>query len=241
MIIEIDNQYFDFLPLPFIVVGFIGYVLAVLAFILSRKVKNKYKNLVFILFVLTIALFIGAIVLGMIGLKPVRSETFYGVFYVQHPCVRGCVVLGSGAGLFGIMSLIIHFATKNIVIKTEEQRVMKNVEIQKETSECIFYQEFSQGAIEVKEDYIVFYRNWLPFTKFKKGRVSTLIFINDIQHIEYKGSGWLAGVLLFTFKHPNKPLGIKFSKWLVGRSKKLNMKMTPIYEYIRGRVINNNK
>ena len=241
MITKIDNEYLDFFPLLFIVVGLIGCILALVAFILSRKVKNGYKNLVFILFVLTIALFIGAIVLGIIGLKPVRHDFFDDVTYHRHPCAWVCMGLGSGAGLFGIISLIIHFATKNIVIKTEEQRVMKNVEIQKETSECIFYQEFSQGAIEVKEDYIVFYRNWLPFTKFKKGRISTLIFINDIQHIEYKGSGWLAGVLLFTFKHPNKPLGIKFSKWLVGRSKKLNMKMTPIYEYIRGRVINNNK
>ena len=241
MIINIGNRYLDFFPILFIVVGLIGFILALVAFILSRKVKNGYKNLVLILFVLTIALFIGAIVLGMLGLKPISYDFFDDVSYRHHQFAWICMGLGSGAGLFGIMSLIIHFATKNIVIKTEEQRVMKNVEIQKETSECIFYQEFSQGAIEVKEDYIVFYRNWLPFTKFKKGRISTLIFINDIQHIEYKGSGWFAGVLMFTFKHPNKPLGIKFSKWFVGRSKKLNMKMTPIYEYIRGRVINNNK
>ena len=93
----------------------------------------------------------------------------------------------------------------------------------------------------INAERTIFYRNWLNFTKFKKGRVSTIIFINDIQHITYKGSGWFAGVLLFTFKHTNKPIGIHFSKWFVSRSKKLNTKMTPIYEYIRGRVISNNK
>jgi hypothetical protein len=149
--------------------------------------------------------------------------------------------LGCATGLFGLAAFVVQLLTKNIVAKPVEKKFVTAVETERESAECLFYEEFSQGAIEVKDDFVIFYKNWLPFTKCKRGRVSTIIFINDIQHITYKGSGWLLGQLTFTFKHPNKPMGIKFGKWFPWRSIKFNARMTPVYEYLRSRVISNNK
>ena len=240
-IAKLGDSYVDTLSIIFIAVGLLGATLATLAFVLGRKVKNGYRNSVVGLSIFTIFLFVGTLVLGIIAFNPICAERTDAINYYHNPCAWICLGLGSGTALFGILDFIIHLATKNIVVNPKEEKIIKGAEIEKEASDCLFYQEFSQGAIEVKEDYIIFYKNWLNFTKFKKGRVATIIFINDIQHITYKGSGWLTGTLKFTFKHANKPIGINFSKWFVWRSKKLNTKVEPIYKYIRGRVINNNK
>ena len=110
-----------------------------------------------------------------------------------------------------------------------------------ETKTPLFYTEFSQGAIEVYDDYLVIYRNWLPFTKFKYGRIRKIIFINDIQHMTYKGCGFLPGIFGFTFKHFNRPVRFMFNKWFFWRSIPFNSQMTPIFEYLNKKIIENNK
>jgi hypothetical protein len=150
-----------------------------------------------------------------------------------------CFGLGIGALLTGAGAFVLQLLTRNII--AEEVKTLKQVVVEEDIGDSFFYQEFSEGAIEVKEDYIIYYQNILPMSWCKKGRTSSIVFFNDIQHITYKGSGWFKGVLSFTFKHFNKPLVIYFSKWFFWRSQKLNPKMTPIYEYIKAKVIKNNK
>ena len=45
----------------------------------------------------------------------------------------------------------------------------------------------------------------------------------------------------FKSEHPNKPVRVRFGKWFVSRRKRFNKKMTPVYQYILSRVIENNK
>ena len=240
MFIQIGyKQYLDLFPIIFMLLAQMGLALAIIAILLGREAKNSYKTLARVLAFATMFLFCGTIVLGIIGCDPYVGTYRGDVHFYRNPCAWVSFGLGIGAFICGLAAFLVQFFTKDIV--EEEEKNIKEFAIEEDKSECLFYQEFSQGAIEVKEGYITFYHNLLNFTKFKKGRVSTLIFINDIQHISYKGAGWFSGVLVFMFKHSNKPLGIKFSKWGVGRSKKLNKKMTPIYEYIKMQVINNNK
>ena len=238
LFVKSGSGFIDIFPLIFIAIGLIAVIFAVVAFISSKASKSKCRILIVVAFALTIALYVGALILGLIGLKPHSYTLFQNpyspysskeiTYYDRHSCAWVCMGLACGAIACGITALALYLATKTREPEPEEP-------------DCIFYQEFSQGAIAVKKDYIIFFRNWLKFTRFKKGRVSTIIFINDIQHVTYKGSGWPSGILLFTFKHANKPMGIKFSTWWVWRRKKLNTKMAPIYEYLRERVIENNK
>ena len=238
----------DYLPIIFMIVAFVGLALAVCALYFGRKVNNSHRTTVIALSVAAAVLFVGAFVLGLIGKKPFYD--YYYDYYDHHyyyfnawrkSTAWVCLGLGIAAFLSGAGALLTHIFTKNIVDEADEDKVVKGVDFEKESNECIFYQEFSQGAIEVKDGYIVYYKNLLPFTKCKNGRVASIVFINDIQHVVYKGCGWFGGILGFTFKHFNKPLTIHFGKFFVWRSKKLNKKMTPIYEYIKMQVINNNK
>ena len=240
MFIELDDKgYLDLFPFIFIGVAFIALLLACLALLIGRKAKNEYKTAVIILAASTFVLFCITLISGIVGREP--AVWSHGVYH-SDPAWVSCG-FGIGTALFGLVAFLLQCFTKNIVEEedTIEEKVVKEVEFEKETNECLFYQEFSQGAIEIKDGYITYYHNILPFTKCKKGRIASIIFINDIQHISYKGCGWFNGALAFTFKHYNKPLVIRFSKWFVWRSKKLNPKMTPIYEYIKMQVINNNK
>ena len=243
MIIQNGSKYVDMFPVLFMILGFIGLAIAVYALYFGRNVKNSYRSLVITFSVVAMALFVGALVLGILSIEPISYYSYYYEKFVfrRHACAWICFGLGIGAFLSGLGAFLTQHFTKNIVDAEKEEKVVKDVEIEKETNECLFYQEFSQGAIEVKDGYIVYYKNLIPITKCKKGRVASIVFINDIQHVVYKGCGWFGGVLGFTFKHYNKPLIIRFSKFFVWRSKKLNPKMTPIYEYIRMQVINNNK
>ena len=234
----------DYLPIIFMLLAFVGLALAVCALYFGRNVNNSHRTTVIALSVATAVLFVGAFVLGLIGKTPryYSYSSYWNELYARHnACAWVCLGLGCAALLLGVVAFLTHIFTKNIVDEADEDKVVKEVDFEKESNECIFYQEFSQGAIEVKDGYIVYYKNLLPFTKCKKGRVASIIFINDIQHVVYKGCGWFGGILGFTFKHFNKPLTIRFGKMFVWNSKKLNPKMTPIYEYIRMQVINNNK
>ena len=236
-----DYEYLDLFPLIFVAVGLVGLVFAILAIVIGRNAKNGYKTLARVLAISTIFLFCGTVVNGIIGCRADSWKWRDQIDIYRHPCAWIAFGCGAGAFLFGLAAFLIQQFTKNIISLEKEEKVVKEVEFEKETNECLFYQEFSQGAIEIKDGYIAYYHNILPFTKCKKGRTTSIIFINDIQHISYKGCGWFNGALAFTFKHYNKPLVIRFSKWFVWRSKKLNPKMTPIYEYIKMQVINNNK
>lgn len=226
----------DIFPLIFIGVAIVAVLIALITIFIGRKAKNGYRVAAIILATLTFLLFIGALITGIIGRTP--KVWSHGIYRNSSAWV--CFGLSIAAFVISITAFLIQCFTKNIV-STSQEKVYKEVEVEKESNECIFYQEFSQGAIEVKDGYIVYYKNLLPFTECRKGRMASTVFINDIQHIVYKGCGWFGGVLTFTFKHFNKPLVIHFSKWFVWRRKKLNPKMTPIYEYIKMQVINNNK
>ena len=258
MIVQVgDGKFVDYFALLFIAVGLLGMVLGIVGMIVGRKAKNGFKGLVIALSIFTIALFIGALVTGIIGAKPYsysylecdyEAARLYGThdcWYVYHAyrnvCAWVALGLGSGAALNGIVAFVLQLLTKNIVKEKEEKRDVKGAVVEKDQTDILFYEEFSQGAIEVRADYLVIYRNWLPFTKFKAGRVATVIFINDIQHIEYKGCGWFLGWFGFTWRHYNRPTHMPFGKWFVWRRMAFNKRMIPVYEYIRATVIKNNR
>ena len=263
MIVEIsEGRYFDFLPLIFIFVGLAGVGLGIAALIIGKKVNNAFRTLVMVFAIVSAALFIGAFVNGLIGFRPYsnsycdydyRYYPEYGGYYYDYsnfachyyayrrPVSYVCLGLGCGAALFGVASFVLQLLTKNIQGHEKKKEVTKQVIAKADDSDILFYEEYSQGAIEVHDDYLVVYRNWLPFTAFKAGRVSMIIFINDIQHIEYKGCGFLLGILSFTFRHFNRPVSILFGKWFIWRRIRFNKRMTPIYDFICSKVINNNK
>ena len=101
----------------------------------------------------------------------------------------------------------------------------------------IAYVCYSTGAIELHEDYIVFYKNILPFSCNVCGRKSFLINLSDINQIEYKGCGWYNGFFRLSFKHFQKPLKFIFFKWWVWRSKKLYKLIEPIYQFISNKIM----
>ena len=273
----------DFFPWIFVILGVVGVSLGVAALIIGRKVHNNYKGIVIALFVLSIVLFIGALVNGIIGganprntlaykqvvdglvdtypyeymLPGYDSRYYYYTTYIDgyeywchqaemyalyhHACSWVCLGLGSLGALSGVLAFVIQLLTRKIVSRDNSEVKAKGAEAIADNSEVLFYEKYSQGAIEVRQDYIVLYKNWLPFSCFTSGRVSMIIFINDIQHIEYKGCGWFIGVLGLYFKHFNKPVKVGFGKWFFWRRMAFNYKMQPIYEYLRSRVISNNK
>ena len=245
MVIHSDiGNCFDFFPIIFIILGAIGLGMAIFALIKWRNVENNQRKLVVVLSVITMLLFVGALVCGIIGATDVECITYeYGKIHNSEyitACSWVCLGLGIGAFVCGVGAFVLQLLTKNIIAVEKDVKIVNPV-VEEDTGDTLFYQEFSEGAIEVKEDYIIYYQNILPMSWCKKGRTSSIVFFNDIQHITYKGSGWFKGVLAFTFKHFNKPLVIYFSKWFFWRSQKLNPKMTPIYEYIKAKVIKNNK
>lgn len=107
--------------------------------------------------------------------------------------------------------------------------------------ELVGYLRYSGGAIEVHETYVVFYKNFLPLSKFVKGRSSIIINYSDIKSLEYRGCGWFPGWFTFSFKHFLRPLRFMFYRnhflFLLKRSKKLNKQMEPLYRYIANKVM----
>ena len=107
--------------------------------------------------------------------------------------------------------------------------------------DLIGYLRYSGGAIEVHENYVVFYKNLLPFSKIVKGRSSTIINYVDIRVLNHRGCGWFEGWFSFSFKHYLKPIMFRFYRWhflfFISKSKKLNKQMEPLYRFIAKRVI----
>ncbi|MBR2892072.1 MAG: hypothetical protein IKC22_06855 [Bacilli bacterium] len=246
MVIRDGNYCYDFFPILFIVLGTIGFIFNIIALIKSFKMKNNLKYIVMGFGNFVILLYLGAIVLGLIGFGP---RDCWGYFWRS---ASSWVSFGLSCGtlLFGIVNFILYTKTKYRVPNKKDKEdeiqgiVTNNTAIAKQQlnqNDVLFYVKYSQGAISVTEDYITIYKNLLNFSNFTKGRVSKVIFINDIQSVEYKGCGWFRGILGFTFKHPNKPVRVRFGKWFVSRRKRFNKKMTPVYQYILSKVIENNK
>ena len=148
-------------------------------------------------------------------------------------------IVGSSLGLAAVILTLV--AVSKIKEKKEEDRKPRAVSKEDQLTEAYFYVEFSQGAIRLDGNVITIYRNWLPFTFFKFGRVAKVFYLNDIQMIDFKGSGWFLGIFRFYFKHFNRPASIAFGKWFVWRRFKLNRRIKPLYEYLLYRVTENNE
>lgn len=246
MFINFGNSSYDLFPILFMIIGLVGFVLAINTLKKSFRMNNSYKVGVISLSCFTILLYAGTIVLGILGIGP----KYYGGYHWHNAAAWITLGLGSGTLVFGVSNLILYSKTKYaITIKEKEEVPIYKVESNevsakqesKNEYDILFYVKYSYGAISVTKDYITIFKNQLPFSNFTKGRVSKIIFINDIQSVEYKGCGWFNGILGFTFKHPNRPIRIRFGKWFVARRKRFNHKMTPVYQYILSRVIDNNK
>ena len=226
MVIRDGNYCYDFFPILFIVLGTIGFIFNIIALIKSFKMKNNLKYIVMGFGNFVILLYLGAIVLGLIGFGP---RDCWGYFWRS---ASSWVSFGLSCGtlLFGIVNFILYTKTKYRVPNKKDKEdeiqgiVTNNTAIAKQQlnqNDVLFYVKYSQGAISVTEDYITIYKNLLNFSNFTKGRVSKVIFINDIQSVEYKGCGWFRGILGFTFKHPNKPVRVRFGKWMFQEEKDL--------------------
>ena len=246
MFIDYKNLSYDLFPILFMIIGLVGFVLAIYTLKKAFSMNNSYKVVVIGLSCFTILLYAGTIVLGILGIGP----KYYSDYHWHNAAAWITLGLGAGTLVFGVSNLILYSKTKYaITIKEKEEIPIHKVEsneisVQQESKndhDVLFYVKYSTGAIAVTKDYITIFKNQLPFSKFTKGRVSKIIFINDIQSVEYKGCGWLTGIFGFTFKHPNKPVRVRFGKWFVARRIKFNRKMTPVYQYILSRVIDNNK
>ena len=69
------------------------------------------------------------------------------------------------------------------------------------TENLVGYVRFSGGALEVHENYIVFYKNFLPFSWNVYGRTSIIIELSNIDLLEYRGCGWFPGHFAIRFRH----------------------------------------
>lgn len=94
------------------------------------------------------------------------------------------------------------------------------------------YVKFSTGAIELHEDYVVFYRNIFPFTKGVHGRTSTIINFDDIAVVTYKGTGWLRGGYRIRLKNVMLPVHFLITNWFPWTNYKLNFQLREIYKFI---------
>ena len=101
----------------------------------------------------------------------------------------------------------------------------------------ISYVKHSYGAIELHEDYVVFYKNQVGFRSAVHGRISTIISFSDIVSIRYKGSGWLLGYYAIYLKNIQRPLRFIVSNWFVWTNKSLNLKLRRVYNVIFNKVL----
>ena len=104
--------------------------------------------------------------------------------------------------------------------------------------DLIAYEKHSLGAFELHSDYIVIYKNWLPFRNFIKGRIMHVINLKDIDQFAYKGTGWFGGILCFSYKHFSRPRKFNIFVWWVWRRFKFNNNLTPVFDYISKFVMN---
>ena len=232
-------KYIDLLPIIFIAIGAIAVILAICVILLNSKRINKKGKLINIFAGVAIALFVGVLVTGIIGIK-IPYYTLSGGEELEEAHSNEITWVCLAIALLALFSAGFAFLIYAITKKDTTPKEIVD-EPKSEDPEILFYEKHSLGAIEVRKDYVVFYRNWLPFTFFTFGRISMIIFINDIQHVKYKGCGWFAGGLMFTFKHFNRPARMYFWKWLYFRRRRFNQKLTPVYNYLRSRIIENNK
>ena len=100
--------------LVFMLLSVIGLVLSIIALVKGRKVNNDYTPLVAVLSIVTILLFLGAIVNGILGIAL--------SYYYTHPCSWICMGLGCGAVLFGVAAILVHSKTKNIAPKEQSEK-----------------------------------------------------------------------------------------------------------------------
>ena len=121
------------------------------------------------------------------------------------------------------------------LVDQEEEMNIQNI-----TDNNAIYLEDSFGAIRIEGNTITLYYNWLPFTFFRFGRISKTLYLNDIQMIEYKGTGWFIGYMKFYFKHFNRPARVFFSKWFVWRRFSFNKKLSKVYAHLLNNISNNN-
>ena len=105
------------------------------------------------------------------------------------------------------------------------------------TENLVGYVRFSGGALEVHENYIVCYKNFLPFSWNVYGRTSIIIELSNIDLLEYRGCGWFPGHFAICFRHYQRPIKFFFGKWFVWRRKKFNKEMQPLYEFIASKVM----
>lgn len=103
--------------------------------------------------------------------------------------------------------------------------------------DLVGYVRYSGGAIEVHTDYVVFYKNFLPFSWNVYGRNRVLIKYEEIGGVEFRGCGWFIGHFAFAFKHFLRPKYFFFGKWFVPRRKKINKEIEPLFRYISERVL----
>lgn len=101
----------------------------------------------------------------------------------------------------------------------------------------ISYVKHSFGAIELHEDYVVFYNNLIGFRSAVHGRISTIISFSDIVSIRYKGSGWLPGYYAIYLKNIQRPRRFMVSNWFVWTNKILNLKLRKVYNVIFNKVL----
>lgn len=96
----------------------------------------------------------------------------------------------------------------------------------------IAYVKYSNGAIELHEDYVVFYKNWLPFQSFIYGRMATVINLSDIESVSYKGCGFFPAVFFIKLKGSFFPLRFFPRKWFPWTNFDLNPELREIYGFI---------
>lgn len=104
------------------------------------------------------------------------------------------------------------------------------------TENLVAYVRHSGGAIELHEDYVVFYHNLFLNSKCVHGRYSAVINFDDIRAMYYKGIGWYPGFYIFFLKGMNHAHKFVLTKHFVWRAKKLNLELRPIYEFIFNKV-----
>ena len=212
------------ISLIFLILGCLGMVIGLIAAVIGVK-KRLYLGV--FLAVLSIALGIGALVNGILGL----AFSYWDVEI--HACAWICLGLGSGAIVVSLFALAFVKAAKK---REKQASAPKSIE----TPDIANTIEFSGGAITVEGNKITVYQNWLPFTKFKYGRIARVIYLNDIQQIVFKGTGWFPGTMRFYFKHFNFSLTVPISKWFIWRRMAFNKKLTPFYEELLEKVNENN-
>ena len=101
----------------------------------------------------------------------------------------------------------------------------------------IGYVRFSGGALEVHENYIVFYKNFLPFSCNVYGRTSVIVSIYNIDIFEFRGCGWFPGHFTMCFRHYQRPKRVWFGKWFVWRRKRFNKEIKPLLDFIAEKVM----